>query len=93
MEQITFAPTLEVVSELTDRCDRCGFAAQLVCTLAGGDLAFCGHHANKNADSILRNAVAIEVVTGFSWRGAASTNTAGAPVSTVEDSEPSQSIR
>lgn len=93
MEQITFAPTLEVVSELPDRCDRCGFAAQLVCTLAGGDLAFCGHHANKNADSILRNAIAVQVVTGFSWRGAASTTTAGSSVSTVDNAEPSQSIR
>lgn len=32
-----------------DRCDRCGAAAAVRVTLAsGGELLFCGHHANQH---------------------------------------------
>lgn len=37
--------------ELTasDRCDRCGAAAQVRAVLpSGGELLFCGHHARKH---------------------------------------------
>lgn len=34
----------------TDRCDRCGAAAAVRVTLAGGgELLFCGHHANEHS--------------------------------------------
>src|SRR4051794_13201546 len=75
MEQITFSPTLDIVSELPDHCDRCGAAAKLTCTLPAGELAFCGHHANAHAEPILKTAVAVRVVADFPWRGAASTGT------------------
>jgi hypothetical protein len=32
-----------------DRCDRCGAAAKVLAVLAtGGELLFCGHHANEH---------------------------------------------
>jgi len=80
MEHITFSASMEVVPELTERCDRCGAAAKLTCVLAGGGLAFCGHHANLHAETILRSAVTVQVVTDFAWRGASATS-----VSTVDD--------
>ena len=34
----------------TDRCDRCGAAAAVRVTLpGGGELLFCGHHANEHS--------------------------------------------
>jgi hypothetical protein len=66
----TFTPVLEVVPALPDRCDRCGAAAKLRMSLAGGTLSFCGHHANANADQILRTAVRIAVLEEFVWTGA-----------------------
>lgn len=34
----------------TDRCDRCGAAAMVRVMLpTGGELLFCGHHANQHA--------------------------------------------
>jgi hypothetical protein len=67
----TFTPVLEVVPALPDRCDRCGAAAKLRMTLAAGSLAFCGHHANANADQIVRSAARIAVLDEFVWTGAA----------------------
>lgn len=33
-----------------DRCDRCGAAAAVRVTLpSGGELLFCGHHANEHS--------------------------------------------
>ena len=40
MEQTTFTPLLDVVAELTERCDRCGAAAKLTVAMAEGGLAF-----------------------------------------------------
>ena len=71
MDQGTFTPVLHVVPEMTDRCDRCGAAAKLRMALAEGGLAFCGHHANANADAIVRNAGQVVVAAEFSWVGAA----------------------
>ena len=65
----TFTPVLEVVPALPDRCDRCGAAAKLVMTIPAGSLSFCGHHANGNADQIVRTAVRIAVLEEFVWTG------------------------
>jgi len=77
----TFTPVLEVVPALPDRCDRCGAAAKLRMYLAAGALAFCGHHANANADQIVRSAVRVAVVAEFIWAGATAL---GTPESTVD---------
>ena len=48
-------PTLTPRPELAappsgERCDRCGAAAKVRAVMpGGGDLVFCGHHANKYA--------------------------------------------
>ncbi len=61
-----------VVPETGDRCDRCAAAAKLVVTLRSrGTLAFCGHHANRYADAIVRVAAQVTVEAGFAWRGTA----------------------
>lgn len=44
--------TLTTPATLTaaDRCDRCGAAASVRAVLpSGGELLFCGHHANEHA--------------------------------------------
>jgi hypothetical protein len=61
---------IDTVAELTDRCDACGAAAKLVVTLTtGGQLAFCGHHANRMAETIAATAARINVEEGFEWTG------------------------
>ena len=61
---------VDTVASLTDRCDGCGAAARLgVALVTGGELAFCGHHANRMADGIARVAVRISVHEGFAWAG------------------------
>jgi hypothetical protein len=68
-------PRFETVSELPGRCDRCDAAAKLELTLpGGGGLLFCGHHANRHAADILRQAVRVAVVDGFDWRGLTATS-------------------
>lgn len=63
-------PEITTVGELTERCDRCGAAAKLEITLAsGGELAFCGHHANRHQEDIARVAERIVVEEGFEWTG------------------------
>jgi hypothetical protein len=53
-----------------ERCDRCNAAGKLRVRLAeGGDLIFCGHHANKYADQLVKIAVEVTVAPDFSWRG------------------------
>ena len=53
-----------------ERCDRCNAAGKLRVRLAeGGDLIFCGHHANKYADQLVKIAVEYAVAPDFSWRG------------------------
>ncbi|GIF11035.1 DUF7455 domain-containing protein [Actinoplanes teichomyceticus] len=64
------SPDIHTVGELTDRCDRCGAAAKLEVTLSsGGDLAFCGHHANRMHTDIARVASKIRLAEGFTWAG------------------------
>jgi hypothetical protein len=61
--------------EMTERCDRCGAAAKLAVVLpGGGQLAFCGHHANKHAGEIARIAEKVTVEDGFDWVHPASTS-------------------
>jgi len=77
MTQITM-PRLETVPSLPDRCDRCAAAGKLRLTLlAGGDLVFCGHHANQHAQELLRLASLITTVDGFEWRGSTRATSAG----------------
>lgn len=48
--------------ELTasDRCDRCGAAAQVRAVLAtGGELLFCGHHAREHEPRLREQAAQI----------------------------------
>jgi hypothetical protein len=61
-------PTITVTAELPERCDRCGAASKVRAFLpTGGDLAFCGHHANKHAHTIRTQADRIVVESGFGW--------------------------
>ena len=54
-----------------ERCDRCNAAAKLRVTLSGGsELVFCGHHANKYADDLVKIAVQYAAAAEFTWRGA-----------------------
>jgi hypothetical protein len=65
-------PTVTVAAELTERCDQCGAAGKLHATfLAGGELTFCGHHANRFAARLMESAAMIMVELGFGWHGAA----------------------
>lgn len=48
-----------------ERCDRCGAAAKVRAVLPGGDLVFCGHHANKYASSLEKVAVNIARAEDF----------------------------
>ncbi|GGK17778.1 hypothetical protein GCM10010124_07930 [Pilimelia terevasa] len=64
-------PRLDVVPELTERCDRCAAAAKLTFRLpTGGELVFCGHHANRHTEDILRAAAVVVIEDGFVWQGA-----------------------
>jgi hypothetical protein len=61
--------SITVAAEFTERCDRCGAAGKLhVVLAAGGDLTFCGHHANRYASTIRGSARQIVVEAGFDWR-------------------------
>jgi hypothetical protein len=75
-ETVEMAQTLMVSSAThestgpTEWCDRCGAAAKLGLVLtAGGELAFCGHHANTYAETILATAESVFLESGFDWRG------------------------
>lgn len=61
---------VDTVASLPDRCDGCGAAAKLEVKLTtGGELAFCGHHANRLAITIVRTAARISLEEGFEWTG------------------------
>jgi|tagenome__1003787_1003787.scaffolds.fasta_scaffold19037998_2 hypothetical protein len=63
--------SVQTVAEVTERCDGCGAAAKLDFELAsGGNLALCGHHANRAAEGIARVALRVTVEEGFAWAGA-----------------------
>jgi hypothetical protein len=64
------SPEITTVAALTEHCDRCGAAAKLEVTLAsGGELAFCGHHANRLHADITGVAERIVLEDGFEWAG------------------------
>jgi len=64
-------PAVHVAPELREDCDRCGVTAKLTVALAqGGNLAFCGHHANRYAEHIRTIGTSITLELGFVWRGA-----------------------
>lgn len=68
----TLTPPVEAVAPpaASERCDRCNAAAKVRVVLAGGgDLIFCGHHANKYAEDLVKIAVDVAVEPDFSWRG------------------------
>jgi hypothetical protein len=68
----TLTPPGTVASPGADeRCDRCNASGKLrVMTAGGGQLVFCGHHANKYAEKLVQIAVQVAVDPEFSWRGA-----------------------
>jgi hypothetical protein len=45
--------------ELTalDRCDSCSAAASVVATFLNGELMFCGHHARKNSEYLVKSSI------------------------------------
>ncbi|GIG60281.1 MULTISPECIES: DUF7455 domain-containing protein [Longispora] len=68
----TLTPPTELATETAanERCDRCSAAAKLKVVLAGGgDLMFCGHHANKYAEDLVKIAVDFAAEPDFTWRG------------------------
>jgi len=72
MQKVVRGPAVTVAAELVDRCDHCGAAGKLHATFrTGGELTFCGHHANRFAANLVESAVLIMVELGFGWRGAA----------------------
>jgi hypothetical protein len=67
---LTPPPEMVTVAAADERCDRCNAAAKLRVRLAeGGELVFCGHHANKYAEQLVRIAVEVAVAPEFTWRG------------------------
>jgi hypothetical protein len=44
--------TKEKVLKIADRCDRCNAQAFILAKGIQGELYFCGHHYNKNKESI-----------------------------------------
>jgi hypothetical protein len=67
----TLTPPATVAPATEERCDRCNAAGKLRITLAGGsELVFCGHHANKYADDLVKIAVQFVADPEFTWRGA-----------------------
>lgn len=63
-------PAVRVTDVVDESCDRCGAPAKLRAHFpAGGDLTFCGHHANRYADRIAESADIVLVEPHFAWRG------------------------
>ena len=52
-----------------DRCDSCGAAAKVQATFLNGTLLFCGHHAKRNKDALVSQALVIHDEEGFLWLG------------------------
>jgi len=75
-EEARMTPTLTPPPEAAappaaeERCDRCSAAGKLRIVLAGGgDLVFCGHHANEFAPELVKIAVEVIAAPDFDWRG------------------------
>lgn len=75
-EEKAMTPTLTpsetvAVPAADERCDRCSAAGKLRIMIAGGgELVFCGHHANKYAEDLVKIAVQVAPDSDFTWRGA-----------------------
>jgi hypothetical protein len=67
-QSVVSGPTVTVVAELVERCDRCGAAGKVRAVVAGGELTFCGHHANQFAEGVYASAERVAVASGFEWR-------------------------
>jgi len=67
---LTPPPEMATAHDADERCDRCNAAGKLRIVLAGGgELVFCGHHANKYADDLVKITVDYTVEPDFTWRG------------------------
>lgn len=44
---------IEYVLTTSDRCDRCGVQAWVLIKGVSGQLLFCSHHYNKNAEKLV----------------------------------------
>jgi hypothetical protein len=87
-EEEAMTPTLTPPPEATappaaeERCDRCAAAGKLRIVLAGGgELIFCGHHANKFAPDLVKIAVEVVAAPDFTWRGSELTSKNPDPLS------------
>jgi hypothetical protein len=70
-QTLTTPPETAAAPAADERCDRCNAAGKLRVKLAGGsELVFCGHHANKYADDLVKIAVGVTADPDFTWRGA-----------------------
>jgi hypothetical protein len=69
-QTLTPPPETAAVAGADERCDRCNAAAKLRVKLAGGgELVFCGHHANKYTEDLVKIAVEAVADPEFTWRG------------------------
>jgi hypothetical protein len=67
----TLTPPTAVWSAAGERCDRCSAGAKLRVVLAeGGELLFCGHHANKYARQLVNITTEFSTDPDFTWAGA-----------------------
>jgi hypothetical protein len=67
---LTPPPAAAAPPAAEERCDRCSAAGKLRIVLAGGgELVFCGHHANKYAAELSKIAVEFLPAPDFTWRG------------------------
>lgn len=67
---LTPPPETVAVPGADERCDRCNAAGKLRVMIAGGgELVFCGHHANKYAEKLVKIAVQVAAAPDFVWRG------------------------
>jgi hypothetical protein len=67
---LTPPPETATATAADERCDRCNAAGKLRIVLAGGgELVFCGHHANKYAEDLVKITVDYTVDSDFTWRG------------------------
>lgn len=67
---LTPPPQTVAAPAAEERCDRCSAAGKLRVVIAGGgELVFCGHHANKYAEDLVKIAVQVAADPDFEWRG------------------------
>jgi hypothetical protein len=67
---LTPPPVTVAAPAADEQCDRCSASGKLrVMTGAGGELVFCGHHANKYATDLVKIAVQVAADPDFQWRG------------------------